>query len=141
MQNFLVDTNIWLERLLSQEKEKEVEKFLSVIPSENLFISDFSLHSIGVILDRLNKLGTFSKFLNDLFIEGKVNYLKTDPIDNFRIINLINNHFFDFDDAYQVNISELYNLKIVTFDKDFRKSGFKSFTPIEAVHEYLNISY
>lgn len=45
---FLLDTNIWLERLLEQEKSDEVNEFLRTIPSENISISDFSLHSIGL---------------------------------------------------------------------------------------------
>lgn len=50
---YLVDTNIWLERLLDQEKSEEVGRFLAKTPTNRLIISDFSLHSIGVILDRL----------------------------------------------------------------------------------------
>ena len=52
---YLVDTNIWLERLLDQAKSEEVGRFLSDTPPNQLIISDFSLHSIGVILDRLDK--------------------------------------------------------------------------------------
>lgn len=44
---YLVDTNIWLERLLDQTRSDEVRQFLDATPSEHLFISDFSLHSIG----------------------------------------------------------------------------------------------
>jgi len=46
---FLADTNIFLEILLRQEKIKKCRKFLD----ENfgsLHISDFSLHSVGIIL-------------------------------------------------------------------------------------------
>lgn len=46
----LVDTNVWLERLLDQEKSKVAAHFLDSTPTEWLFVSDFSLHSIGVIL-------------------------------------------------------------------------------------------
>ena len=49
---YLVDTNIWLERLLDQDKSEIVSKFLSTIPLDQIFISDFSLHSIGVIFSR-----------------------------------------------------------------------------------------
>ena len=32
---YLVDTNIWLERLLEQERSEEVAKFLNSIPTEH----------------------------------------------------------------------------------------------------------
>ncbi|MCB9446471.1 MAG: VapC toxin family PIN domain ribonuclease, partial [Ardenticatenaceae bacterium] len=60
---YLVDTNIWLERLLDQEKSAEVGMFLAKMPTNQLIISDFSLHSIGVILDRLDKQTVFSEFV------------------------------------------------------------------------------
>lgn len=46
---YLIDTNIFLEILLNQDKKEICKNFLS----ENfnlLHISDFSIHSIGVIL-------------------------------------------------------------------------------------------
>ena len=46
---YLIDTNIFLEVLLTQEKKETCKKFLDE-NIKNLYISDFSLHSIGVIL-------------------------------------------------------------------------------------------
>jgi len=64
---YLLDTNIWLERLLDQGRSGEVDRFLSSVPSEQLFITDFSLHSIGVILGRLGCMPTFCNFIRDLY--------------------------------------------------------------------------
>ena len=47
---YLVDTNVWLERLLDQERSEEVGQFLTEIAPDELAVSDFTLHSIGVIL-------------------------------------------------------------------------------------------
>jgi predicted nucleic acid-binding protein len=52
---YLVDTNVWLERILDQAQSNEVGRFLSHVPSEHLAITDFALHSIGVVLTRLNR--------------------------------------------------------------------------------------
>ena len=52
---YLVDTNIWLELLLKQEKSDVVSEFLTIVPPNQLFVSDFAIHSIGVILSRLKK--------------------------------------------------------------------------------------
>jgi predicted nucleic acid-binding protein len=69
---YLVDTNIWLERLLDQEKSEIASRFFDLISIEDLFVSDFSIHSIGVILSRLKKLDVFEKFLDDLFVNGQI---------------------------------------------------------------------
>jgi len=47
--SYLLDTNIFLEILLGQDKKEVCKKFLETHIGE-IFISDFSLHSIGVIL-------------------------------------------------------------------------------------------
>jgi hypothetical protein len=61
---YLVDTNIWLERLLDQEKSDEVGEFLSAVHSDMMGITDFSLHSIGVIPTRLKRPDIFLPFLS-----------------------------------------------------------------------------
>jgi predicted nucleic acid-binding protein len=43
---YLVDTNIWLERLLDQERSVEVGEFLSAVHSDQMGITDFSVCSI-----------------------------------------------------------------------------------------------
>jgi len=50
---YLVDTNIWLERLLDQDRSDEVGDFLALVSTDQLLMSDFSLHSIGIIFCRL----------------------------------------------------------------------------------------
>jgi predicted nucleic acid-binding protein len=59
---YLVDTNIWLERLLDQERSAEVARFLVLVPTDQLCMSDFSLHSIGVILHRLGRSSVLLDF-------------------------------------------------------------------------------
>ncbi len=62
---YLLDTNIFLEILLGQNRSKECELFINDNRG-NLVISDFSLHSIGVILLRNNKHDTFSSFASEI---------------------------------------------------------------------------
>ena len=62
---FLVDTNVFLEILLGQEKKETCKQFLDNNIG-NLNISDFSLHSIGVILFRYNKEDVFQRFIQDV---------------------------------------------------------------------------
>ena len=69
---YLVDTNVWLERLLDQEKSESVGEFLDIVPSEKLFISDFAFHSIGVILSRTDRRDALIQFTDDIFKNGDV---------------------------------------------------------------------
>ncbi len=64
---YLLDTNIWLERMLDQARSEEVGQLLDQVPSDQLFMTDFSLHSIGVILHRLRRQEEFLRFVQDLF--------------------------------------------------------------------------
>ena len=47
---YLLDTNIFLELFLDQDKADDVEKLLRTVPKERLYISEFSLYSVGIIL-------------------------------------------------------------------------------------------
>ncbi len=69
---YLVDTNVWLERLLEQERAGEVRQFLGHVPSEQLNLTDFALHSIAVIPSRLGRVGLLEQFVRDVLVEGAV---------------------------------------------------------------------
>ncbi len=128
---YLFDTNLWLERLLDQEKSEIVFHLLNKIPLEYVFISDFALHSIGVILTRLDKIDILEKFVNDIFHIGLIEQLNLEPIDFQNIIENINRFNLDFDDAYQITVAKKYNLILVTFDTDFNKQQIHKMSPDE----------
>lgn len=130
---YLVDTNIWLERLLNQDKSEVVSEFLNIIPPAQLFVSDFAIHSIGVILSRLNKTEILKIFLNDLFINGQIEQLSLDNLDLIDVADNIKKYNLDFDDSYQYTVAEKYGLILVTFDKDFLAVGLKKMTPQEII--------
>ena len=56
---FLVDTSIMLEVILEQTKADEARALLKKTEEHDFFISDFSLHSIGLILFNRNQHDTF----------------------------------------------------------------------------------
>jgi uncharacterized protein len=130
---YLVDTNVWLERLLDHEKSVIASNFFDLIPTDSLYVSDFSIHSIGVILSRLKKYDIFEKFINDLFINGQIELLSLDSSDLLDVIGNIQKYKFDFDDSYQFSIAQKYDLTIVTFDTDFNIKGIKKKTPDDIV--------
>ncbi len=132
---YLVDTNVWLERLLDQEKSEIASKFLDLIPTDKLFVSDFSIHSIGVILSRLKKFDVFEKFIEDLFVNGQLELLSLDTVDLLDVITNIQKYKLDFDDSYQFSIAQKYDLTIITFDKDFNVKGIKKNSPDEIIEK------
>ena len=117
---FLVDTNVFLEIPLEQDKKEDCKKFLD----ENigsLNITDFSLHSIGVILFRYHKENIFQRFVEDVMPNVELLSL---PIELYgEVVNARKSLNLDFDDAYQYSIAKYYGLKVVTMDKDFEGIG------------------
>jgi predicted nucleic acid-binding protein len=130
---YLVDTNVWLECLLNQEKSAIAARFFDQIPTDKLLVSDFSVHSIGVILSRLKKFDIFDKFIEDLFVNGQLEQLHLEAIDLLDVITNIQKYKLDFDDSYQFSIAQKYDLTIITFNKDFNVKGIKKNTPDEIV--------
>ena len=130
---YLVDTNIWLERLLEQTKYKDVEIFLNKFSSDSLFVTDFSFHSICLIMIKLGEAKSLLKFVKNVFIDAGVNLIHLLPEDIVRIVQITKEFKLDFDDAYQYVSAEKYNLTIVSFDSDFDKTPKGRKTPAEIV--------
>ena len=80
---YLIDTNVWLERLLDQQSSEEAGRFLDRTPPEHLYLTDFSLHSIGIILTRLKQAQALLNFVQDIFQEGAVGLVRLDPVDYY----------------------------------------------------------
>ena len=116
---FLFDTNIFLEILLAQDKKEKAKKFISD-NSDQLFISDFSLHSIGVILLKQKKNKIFEDFVNDILPFATILVLSKNNYSN--LIKFSEKYLLDFDDSYQVSVAVEYGLNIITMDKDFNKA-------------------
>lgn len=83
--SYLVDTNVFLEILLDQNKKEICKNFLRS-NIENLFISDFSLHSIGLILFKYNRSRQFLTFLEDVL--DKLEILSLSKANYRNIINI-----------------------------------------------------
>lgn len=115
---FLVDTNVFLEILLRQDKKESCKKFLDNNIGD-LNITDFSLHSIGVILFEYGKEDIFQKFVEDVMPKTKLLSL---PMELYsEVVNVRKSLTLDFDDAYQYIIAKNHGLKVVTMDKDFER--------------------
>ena len=110
---YLVDTNVFLEGLLEQEKVEDVRSFFKSVDLDMVFITDLSLHSIGIIL--------FSSFLKDLVANGmRVLSLEYEDLD--KLETTARKFYLDFDDAYQYTTAKKHGLALISFDSDFDKT-------------------
>jgi len=130
---YLVDTNIWLERLLDQARSEEVGQFLSEIAADQLLMSDFTLHSIGIILNRLGRRAVLPRFVDDLFVQGSVVLVAVRPDAMHRLVEVMDRYNLDFDDAYQYVAAETNDAEIVSFDVDFDRTDRPRRTPGEII--------
>ena len=108
---FLVDTNIFLEILLRQDKEESCKEFLNNNIG-NINITDFSLHSIVLILFRYDKEDIFQKFIEDVTRNTKLLSL---PMEKYEeLIGVKKRLKLDFDDSYQYSIAKYYVINTYT---------------------------
>ncbi len=129
---YLADTNIFLEALLGQDKKDDVQSFLQNIDLSTIFITDLSLHSIGIILYRLKNFMLFSSFLEDIIVDG-VSILSLPPED-LKTLDLTADKFnLDFDDAYQYTVAAKYEMQLISFDTDFDRTERKRKEPVEVL--------
>jgi len=130
---YLVDTNVWLERLLDQDRSEEVGQFLSRTAADQLLMSDFTLHSIGVILNRLGQRSVLPRFVEDLFVQGSVMLVSVRPEAMQRLVEVMDQYNLDFDDAYQYVAAEANDAQLVSFDTDFDRTDRSCRTPGEII--------
>ena len=130
---YLVDTNVWLERLLDQAMSDGVKHFLDHILSEHLFVTDFTFHSIGVVMSRLNRTDALLRFVQDAFVDGAVVLIHLEPEDMKHLVRVVKQFNLDFDDAYQYVAAEKHNLAIVSFDSNFDRTERGRKNPAEVL--------
>ena len=128
---YLLDTNIWLERLLEQEHSDDVGRLLGQTSSDQLFITDFSFHSICLVLTRLKRPRSAIDLVNDLFVNGQVGLLTVPSNEIESLLSAMERFNLDFDDAYQYVAAERNDLTLVSFDSDFTQTSRGRKTPAE----------
>lgn len=131
----LVDANVWLELLLDQEQAGQVRDFLRAVPLDELAITDFALHSVGIILARNKRDDLFARFISDLLVDTGVHYVSLDFADLMAVARTRKRLPLDFDDAYQYVAAEKHNLTLVSFDADFDRTERGRKTPAEVLEE------
>jgi len=128
---YLLDTNIWLELLLEQERAEEVARFLEATDAGDLALTEFSFFSIGVILTRLGEIDLLTDFIDDVLTRTKARRVRLDDIAVREIPEVIRNQQLDFDDAYQYAAARRFDLDLVSFDRDFDRCDLERLEPAD----------
>jgi len=127
----LLDTNIFLEVILDQERANEARTLLSEVEGHEFFISDYSLHSIGLLLFRRGQHEVFRQFLKDMILDVGVAVITLSAQEMESLIEVARRFGLDFDDTYQYAVAERYGLTIISFDSDFDRTERGRKTPKE----------
>ncbi|MGD0996182.1 MAG: PIN domain-containing protein [Candidatus Bathyarchaeia archaeon] len=119
---YLVDTNIFLEVLLSQAKKEECEKLLDQFKKSKKLgiITDFTVHSIIVTMYSYERLEALKVFLSSLTGYKGLRIYPTDLTNEIKATELATQNKLDMDDTIQYAIALDTNVEaIVSFDKHF----------------------
>ena len=127
----LVDTNVFLEIILDQNNAEQAKSLLQKSGEHDFFISDYALHSIGLLLFRRNQHEVFSRFLDDLINRIGMAVVMVPVREMNKVASSAQKFKLDFDDAYQYTAAETMGLTIVSFDSDFDRTSRGRKSPIE----------
>ena len=132
---YLIDTNIFLEVLLDQEKAEECQELFERLRDGRItaYVSSFSLHSIEVILERDELHETLIDFLKDIHDAKGIRRFDTNTMEELEAVKLSKDINLDFDDAIQYHICKTHKLKIVSFDGHFDLTDIKRVEPPDVV--------
>ena len=126
-QEFLIDTNIFLEFLLEQERTKECIALMRLIErgSRTAYVTSFTLHGIEVILDRLKKTRELERFLDRVVNAKGLTVYPTSPEEEKAAIGFEKKFSLDFDDALHYYVARTLDLTLISFDRDFDRTDIK----------------
>jgi predicted nucleic acid-binding protein len=129
---YLIDTNIFIEILLGQEKADVCLQFLNQATEKEIqcIVTSYTLHSIETILSNLKRLDVLTAFFDDFISNNSLKNYHTSPKEEFEIIQSLSKVSLDFDDALQYYVAKKFNLILVTFDKHFKRvPDIRTYTP------------
>ena len=119
---YIVDTNIFLEVLLAQNRKDECEDFLNSLRTgkKTGIITDFTVHSIIVIMSNFNRIRELKLFLFSLTAYKGLKIYHITLTNEINAAEIALNQNLDMDDAIQYSTALALNVEaIVSLDKHF----------------------
>ena len=136
MNGFLLDTNCFIQIVRQRPDAPQVVSLLAGVSPDRLHLTDYTLHSIGVIMRRFKQLQGYMAFLSG-FSLGKGIRLVTVPVAQLdQVVTTSMTYNLDFDDAHQYAAAELHNLTLASLDADFDRTPRGRLTPAVALARY-----
>jgi predicted nucleic acid-binding protein len=132
---FVIDTSIWLELFLDQERADETETMLKAVPLARLRLTEFSLYSIGLSLTRQGLGDDFLAFLRRNFTNRSLKRIRLSGEELLRLPDAMNEFRLDFDDAYQYVAATARDLSLVSFDTDFDRTDIERLEPADVLDQ------
>lgn len=119
---YLVDTNIFLEVLLGRGKKEECKRLLRALRDgkKSAIVTDFSIHSIIVIMEELRRLDVLKTFLLSLLAYKGLHIYNTTITDEVKATEIAKQQKLSMDDAIQYASALTTNAEaIISLDKHF----------------------
>ena len=132
----LIDTNVLLEVLLARERKESCKRLLRRLKEgeESGALTDFSIHSIIVIMDSFRKFAELKTFLSSLTSYKGLRIFPTNLLIEVRAIDIALEKGLDMDDAIQYSAAlSLKAESIVSYDKHFDNLDIPRKSPEEFI--------
>jgi len=119
---YLIDTNIFLEAMLSRSRAQECIELLKMLKDGKIegVVTDFAIHSIMILLERFKRLNELKRFLQSLVLYKGLHVYITSITDEIKAIELALETGLDIDDAIQYAVALSIDAEaIISFDRHF----------------------
>ena len=119
---YLIDTNIFLEVMLSRPKSEACKRFLNLLKTgkEMGIVTEFSIYSIMVIMAGFAKKKELKTFLSSLSAYKGLSIYTATLSDKVKAVDMSLKNNLDIDDSIQYSAALTLDVKgIVSFDKHF----------------------
>ena len=133
---YLIDTNVFLEVLLARSRKEGCKSFLRKVGDgeKEGAVTDFTIHSIIVIMDSFKKLEALKTFLSSLAAYKGLRRLSTSLPIEIEAVEQALSRGLDMDDAIQYSAALSANVEcIVSYDKHFDGLEIPRKTPEELI--------
>jgi predicted nucleic acid-binding protein len=135
---FLLDTNCWMQLVRDREHAGDVRRLLQNVPLHRVFISIYSVHSIGTVLVRRGFVPGYAEFIKRTLIGADIGVITIPLVQLGQVEAACLAHSLDFDDAYQYVAAETNNLTLVSLDADFDRTPRGRVTPEAALQRFTD---
>lgn len=131
---YLIDANIFLELLYKRQRWAESYRFLHKVRAGEVkgYVLQFALHGISAILAKPELVEVF---LAEISTWRGLEVVRSNLEDEIEAARAAAKVGLDFDDGLHYYYAKKLGLAVVSFDKDFDKTGVKRLEPAEAAGE------